>query len=84
MSLLGRAYATIRANWRVSLLVVLVLVATYFLFVPGATIGDEGLAGEDESGVTNLQFGIELAGGARISAPVNGLTAEDVQLETVD
>ena len=34
---------------------------------------------EVDTGWTNLQFGIELGGGARIAAPVHGFVAEDVQ-----
>ncbi|MFP4591306.1 MAG: preprotein translocase subunit SecD [Halobacteriales archaeon] len=80
-SLANRAYELLRGNWRVALLVVLVLLATYFLFVPGATIGDPGT---DDAGLTNIRFGIDLAGGARVTAPVHGLTAEGVGLETTE
>ncbi len=85
MSAFRRIYDPLRNNWRITILVVLVIIATYFLFVPGATIGDDGtLADEGERGLTNLQYGIDLAGGARISAPVYGYTAEEVQLESTE
>ncbi len=85
MSAPRRVAGFMRNNWRITLLVVLVLIASYFLFVPGATIGDSGtVAGEANTGVTNLQFGIDLAGGARISAPPQGLTAEDVSITSGD
>ncbi len=79
-----RLYETVRSNWRVILLVALVLLASYFLFVPGATIGDSGVGGDDDEGITNIRFGIDLAGGARITAPIHGQTAEDVPIETAD
>ncbi|MFP4218350.1 MAG: preprotein translocase subunit SecD, partial [Salinarchaeum sp.] len=90
--------ATLKENWRIALLVVLVLAAGYFIFVPGAPVtgaaaasgGSQGdlavdlpsanntSAAPTDQGMTNLQFGIELGGGARITTPVNGLMAEDV------
>lgn len=86
MKPIKRGYAAVRRNWQVALLVVLILIATYFLFVPGATIGDDGsgLDGEEQMGLTNLQYGIDLAGGSRITAPVHGLTATEVTLESGD
>ena len=88
MSRLGAGYAAVRNNWRIVLLVALVLVATYFLFAPGATIGDDGGGlesdGEGADRLTNLQFGIDLAGGSRVIAPVYGVTAYDIAFESVD
>ena len=72
--------SAIRDNWRVALLVVLLLVSTIALFVPGAppdTTSDEGAGGDQ---LTNLQYGIQLSGGARIQAPIVGMTAEDVAI----
>ncbi|MFW6449204.1 MAG: preprotein translocase subunit SecD [Halobacteriota archaeon] len=79
-SIARRAYELLRGNWRIAMLVVLVLIATYFLFVPGATIGDPGI--DDDAGLTNIRFGIDLAGGARVTTPVHGFTAEEVGLES--
>ena len=87
MKQLKTAYGGVRNNWRIVLLVVLVLLATYFLFVPGATIGGEtgGFEGDGEADrLTNLQFGIDLAGGSRVIAPVHGVTAEDITFESVE
>ena len=72
--------SALRENWRVVVLVVLLLGSTVALFVPGAppgTTGDEGAGGDQ---LTNLQYGIDLSGGARIQAPVVGLTAEGVDV----
>ena len=71
--------STLRDNWRIALLVVLLLASTVALFVPGTPPGatpEEGAAAEDQ--LTNLQFGIQLSGGTRIRAPVVGMTAEGV------
>lgn len=87
MSALGRMSELVRNNWRIFLLVALVLVATYFIFVPGATIGGDGAGFSDGEGVdsfTNLRFGIDLAGGSRVVAPVHGVTAEDIEFESID
>jgi len=76
----------VRSNWRVFVLVLLVLAAAYFLFVPGAPISgpaaDASTNGSDTAGATNLQYGIQLGGGARISAPVEGTVAADVGVTT--
>ncbi|WP_276279701.1 preprotein translocase subunit SecD [Halorussus caseinilyticus] len=73
-----------RDNWRVILLVVFLVVSTFALFSPGvggdAGGGDGAVVEETSSGPTNLQFGLELSGGTRIRAPVNGLTAENVDV----
>jgi preprotein translocase subunit SecD len=74
----------VRDNWRVILLTIFVVISTFALFAPG--VGGGG--GEDaddgtfasESGPTNLEFGLELSGGTRIRAPVEGLTAEEVDV----
>lgn len=85
MSILKRIYGAGRNNWRIVLLTVLILLSTYFLFVPGATIGDDGggfaTDGEVER-MTNLQFGIDLAGGSRVIAPVHGVHVTDVQFDS--
>ncbi|WP_254832186.1 preprotein translocase subunit SecD [Haloglomus salinum] len=57
-----------RENWRVYLLIVLMLVSTVAVFVP--------LGGADTDGPTNLQYGLELSGGTRVRAPLVGMTAE--------
>ncbi|RNJ27143.1 MMPL family transporter [Halosegnis longus] len=63
----------IRENWRLVLLVVLVFGGTLALFGPlGAATGD---------GPTNLQYGLELSGGASVRAPLVGMTADPVDLQ---
>ncbi|MBX0287850.1 preprotein translocase subunit SecD [Halomicroarcula sp. F28] len=72
--------STLRDNWRIVVLVVLLLGSTVALFVPGAppgTAANESAGGEQ---LTNLQYGIDLSGGARIEAPVVGTTAEGVEV----
>jgi preprotein translocase subunit SecD len=70
VSLLG----SIRDNWRVGLLVVIVAVSTAFLFAPG--FGSAASSGNP----TNLQYGLELDGGTEVRAPLVGVTAERVSL----
>ncbi|GAB7009359.1 preprotein translocase subunit SecD [Halorubrum trueperi] len=70
----------IKKNWRILLLVVVVLGATVALFAP--QFGPQTAPGEDASeaqqGVTNLQYGLDLAGGTRVRAPLLGHTATGV------
>jgi preprotein translocase subunit SecD len=85
VSLLSQA----RENWRVTLLVVVLLVSTVALFAPtggGAPTPDDGTGdgtaapAANETGVTNLKYGIELSGGTRIRAPLEGWVATDVDV----
>ena len=71
----------IRENWRLVLLVVLIVLSGVALFVPGAPAGsaDEGEVSQSDA-TTNLQYGIQLSGGTRIRAPPVGITAEGVQV----
>ena len=76
--------SSIRENWRIVLLVVLVLASTVALFVNlGGASGGGGQAVED-TGPTNLQYGLELSGGTRIRAPLVGMTAEGVEFSGND
>nr|WP_276299048.1 preprotein translocase subunit SecD [Halorussus sp. DT80] len=74
----------IRDNWRVILLAVFLVVSTFAMFSPGVggdSTGSNGAVVEEESGgPTNLKFGLELSGGTRIRAPVDGVTAENVEV----
>jgi len=74
--------STIRENWRIGLLAILLLGSAVALLVPGAPPGTTAneTAGS-EAQLTNLQYGIELSGGARIRAPIVGMTAEDVNAD---
>lgn len=83
---------SLRENWRIVLLVVMVLLSAVGLFAP---VGDSGSAQNDtvanasdsagaDDGPTNLQFGLELSGGTRIRAPMVGMTAEDVEFNGSD
>lgn len=73
-----------RENWRVILLVVFLLVSTVALFSPGVADDDGDATGEAfaqaSDGPTNLQYGLELSGGTRIRAPVDGQTAYEVDV----
>ncbi|RBI63777.1 preprotein translocase subunit SecD [halophilic archaeon] len=75
---------SLRSNWRVILLVLLLLGSAFALFAPGGAVagGSDGnnFTTTASDGPTNLKFGLELAGGTRIRAPVQGVTAEGVQL----
>ncbi|WP_096394893.1 preprotein translocase subunit SecD [Halorubrum trapanicum] len=72
----------IKENWRILLLVLVVIGSTVTLFGPG--FGPEPAPGESASeakqGITNLQYGLDLAGGTRVRAPLSGYTATDVAL----
>jgi len=61
----------VRESWRLVLLGVLLVASAAAVLGPG--IGAT-------QGATNLQYGLELAGGARIRAPVVGVTAEGVNV----
>lgn len=70
----------VRDNWRVYTLVVLIVISALLLFVPGIGFGETDSAEVQTSGVTNLQYGLELSGGTRIRAPLIGMTAEGVDV----
>ncbi len=84
----------LKAYWKIMLLVLFVSVSLYALFVPGGLLaddtlaGDGGLEGEDEQevgeGWTNLVYGLTLDGGTRLTAPVVGSTAEDLEIDPDD
>ncbi|PAU82732.1 preprotein translocase subunit SecD [Halorubrum salipaludis] len=73
----------IKNNWRILLLVVVVLGATVALFAP--QFGPQTAPGEDaaeaQQGITNLQYGLDLAGGTRVRAPLLGYTATEVDFD---
>jgi len=75
--------AFIKEYWRILLLVTFVGVALVALFIPGGVFGDSSLVeGDDpevEDNPTNLVYGLGLEGGTRISAPVAGMTADNVE-----
>ncbi|MFC5279958.1 preprotein translocase subunit SecD [Halorubrum rubrum] len=73
-------FEPIKENWRVLLLVVVVLGATVALFAPqfAPETAPGGSAEDATQGVTNLQYGLDLAGGTRIRAPLVGYTATGV------
>jgi preprotein translocase subunit SecD len=63
--------AGVKDNWRIILLTILLIVSGVAILGPG--IGSS-------TGATNLNYGLELAGGTRLRAPVVGVTAEDVDV----
>jgi preprotein translocase subunit SecD len=75
----------LRENWRIVLLVILIVASVGALFSPSLTLSDN--AGQDASGsenqtatgITTLKYDIQLSGGTRIRAPLMGVTAEEVQ-----
>ncbi|WP_247730039.1 preprotein translocase subunit SecD [Halovivax limisalsi] len=78
------------SKWgRVGFLVLLVAFALTALFIPGGLIGDsDPVSVDNESDVDqpihNLAFGLNLDGGARISAPPVGMMVEDIEPTTSD
>ena len=72
-----------RDNWRILLLVVLVVVSGLALFVTG--VGGQAVGAEGEGGgLTKLSYGLELSGGTRIRAGLAGSTAVDVPMSPGD
>jgi len=74
-------FESIKNNWRILLLVVVVIAASVALFAPQfapETASDEDVS-EAQQGVTNLQYGLDLAGGTRVRAPLVGYTATEVE-----
>jgi preprotein translocase subunit SecD len=76
----------IREHWRIWLLVGFVLLSTVAVFAPfggsgGITGPAEDEANAAESRYTNLQFGLELSGGAQVRAPLVGMTVSDLDFE---
>jgi preprotein translocase subunit SecD len=66
---------TLRENWRIAVLVLVLLGSTFALFSPTMASANAS------DGPTNLRYGIDLDGGTRILAPLVGVTAEDVEFE---
>jgi preprotein translocase subunit SecD len=79
----------IRDNWRIWLLVVFVVASTVAIFAPvgvgGPTVdatGNDTAAPESTaSEYTNLRFGLQLAGGTQVRAPLVGMTAEGMAFQ---
>jgi len=76
----------IKAHWRILLLVSFVSFALVALFIPGGIMADDSLVEDDsvDDNPTNLEYGLGLDGGTRISAPVTGMTAENIETGAVD
>jgi len=79
----------IRDNWRIWLLVVFVVASTVAIFAPvgvggptvDATGNDTAATESTASQYTNLRFGLQLAGGTQVRAPLVGMTAEGVAFQ---
>ncbi|MXR52590.1 preprotein translocase subunit SecD [Halovenus sp. WSH3] len=76
----------VRDNWRVLMLVVLCALAAVALFGPlGPGAGGNGATDNQTQAFgdpTNLQYGLDLAGGTRVRGQLVGQTAEEVQFDT--
>jgi preprotein translocase subunit SecD len=78
---------SIRENWRIALLVIAVVASGVVLFAPGGGGGggaDNGTAAPgatQEETVTNLRYGLELSGGTRIQAPLEGWMATGIEYD---
>ncbi|WP_232686442.1 preprotein translocase subunit SecD [Halobacterium zhouii] len=68
-----------RENWRVGLLVLLLIGSGVALFAPGLGDASATQAGT-ASKPTNLDYGLELSGGVRLRATATGVTAEGVDV----
>ena len=69
---------TIRENWRIFLLILVLVGSLFALFSPTMTQEGPDAPGLASSGATNLQYGLQLSGGTRIRAPLVGVTATEV------
>ena len=67
-------YGKAKANWRSLLLALFLLTSTIALF------GGPSFAEPVNTG-TNLQYGLQLEGGAQVQAPFVGMTAENVEYD---
>ncbi|RQG92423.1 preprotein translocase subunit SecD [Natrarchaeobius chitinivorans] len=75
--------AFVKEYWRLILIIAFVSAALVALFIPGGIIADDSLAGENETvdqGASNIEYGLGLEGGTRVSAPPIGMTA-DIDIE---
>ncbi|ELY88848.1 preprotein translocase subunit SecD [Natrialba taiwanensis] len=84
--------AFVKEYWRVILLVAFLAFALVALFIPGGIMADDSLAdnlGDNETaanqsgdeGFTNLEYGIGLDGGTRVSAPATGMTVDELDID---
>lgn len=84
------AYKSVRQYWRIYLLVIVSIISVAVLFspaVPGLDSGSENSTADVQDRepsfaetYTDLQFSIELGGGTRIRAPIDGVTAENIEI----
>jgi preprotein translocase subunit SecD len=77
----------LRDNLRIIMLVALCVLATLSLFGPlGASSGATGMndSGQSFSDPTNLQYGLDLAGGTQVRGQLVGQTAEDLEFAPGD
>ncbi|TYL40189.1 preprotein translocase subunit SecD [Natronococcus pandeyae] len=76
--------AFVKEYWRILLLTLFVTAALVALFAPGGVMDDDTLVEDEnetvEDNPTNLEYGLGLDGGTRISAPPTGMTA-DIDIE---
>ncbi|TYT63304.1 preprotein translocase subunit SecD [Natrialba swarupiae] len=76
--------AFVMEYWRLILIVAFVGGALVALFIPGGIVADDSLAGEEaevEDRATNIEYGLGLDGGTRVSAPPVGMTADNLEIE---
>ncbi len=75
---------TIKSHWRILLLTLFISAALVALLIPGGVMSDDDPLVENETiddNPTNIQYGLGLDGGTRISAPATGMTAENIDIE---
>ncbi|WP_435067500.1 preprotein translocase subunit SecD [Haloplanus sp. C73] len=70
---------TFRDNWRIFLLVFVLLASLFALFSPTMAQDGGATAGQASDSPTNLEYGLQLSGGTRIRAPLIGVTATEVE-----
>jgi preprotein translocase subunit SecD len=71
----------IRENWRIFLLIIVLVGSLFALFSPTMAQGGTDAPGVASGGATNLQYGLQLSGGTRIRAPLVGVTATEVEFD---
>ena len=73
--------SALREHWQLVLLAIVLVVSGFVLVSPTMAPSPDASGTAAVGGVTNLQYGLDLAGGTRVRAPLDGLTAEGVDLE---
>jgi len=76
--------SAVRERWRIVVLGVLIVASGAALFAPGIGADAAPTNATADTGLTNLQYGIQLDGGTRLRAPVDGVVAYGINNTDAD